>query len=230
MQNLTCTQCGTCCRKGGPLLHKTDIPLLTEGHISFSHILTLRAGELAFDPVYNKLIPLEEEALKIHGSGETKHPWHCIFHKDKNCGLHPQRPAQCAALHCTDTSALQAMYHEDRACRADIFHAQAGWQELVEAHEEQCPLHPLVSHGRILHESQDSHDQAQATQEILQCVRYDMAFRELCVEKAQLPQEILPCLLGRPVHHFIQSLGLAAQHDAQGQLVLKKLANAAYFS
>ncbi len=202
--------------------------LFTAGHLSFSHILTLRAGELTYDPVYNKLIPLEEEALKIHGRGESTHPWHCIFHQGKDCTLHPQRPAQCAALYCTDTSALQAMYHAERACRADIFYAQAGWQELVEAHEEQCPLHPLVALGRTLHMAQDIHEEI--SREILQCIRYDMAFRELCIEKAHLTAEVLPCLLGRPVYHFIQSLGLAVEHNAQGQLFLKKLANAPYFS
>ncbi len=232
MQELHCKQCGLCCQKGGPLLHQEDAPLLQQGHISFSQVLTLRAGELAFDPVYNKLIPLEEEALKIQGTQEPTHPWHCVFHKPQGCGLHPLRPAQCKALFCTDTSELESMYHMERATRADIFSLQEGWLELAEAHEEQCPLHPLVGQAERLFENKLDYaeEEQELSQQILQTVRYDLAFRELCCEKAHLSPNLLPCILGRPVHNFLQSVGFEVRQNSAGQLELKKLAKAAYFS
>ncbi len=231
MQELQCKQCGICCQKGGPLLHKEDAPLWEQGSVDFSSLLTLRAAELAFDPVYNKLIPLEEEAVKIRGTEEQNNPWHCVYHKGKDCALHPLRPAQCKALFCTDTTELAAMYHAERASRADIFSLHSGWLELAEAHEEQCPLRPLVAQAqRLYHDALHSTEEKQELeQSILHTVRYDLAFRELCTEKGGMDAELLPCILGRPVHVFLRSLGLEVrQHN--GSLALHKLASAPYFS
>ncbi len=205
------------------------------------HLVTLRAGELAFDPVYNKLIPLEEEAVKIQGTHEAAHPWHCVYHNYQNaqksqrsqgCGLHPLRPAQCKALFCADTTELALMYHEDRAQRADIFSQKQGWLELAEAHEEQCPLRPVAEHAqRLYFESHESAEEAQHLHTaLLQSLRYDLAFRELCVEKGNIDPKYLPCLLGRPLHIFLPSVGFEVQRDAQNSLFLKKRSQAPYFS
>ncbi len=235
MKTLHCKQCGTCCQKGGPLLHKTDVALLAQGHMNFSHMLTLRAAELVHDPVYNKLIPLEEEAVKICGTGEQAFPWHCIFHTKQGCGLHPLRPTQCEALFCADTTALESMYHEERLTRHDILShenisQQGGWLELAEAHEEQCPLRPLVSLAAALHDAPSASENDSLTEELLQSVRYDLSFRELCVEKAGMDKAVLSFVLGRPVYVFVQSLGFAVYTDASGDLALKKLAKAPYFT
>ncbi len=202
---------------------------MEQGLLTFAHILTLRTGELTFDPVLNRLMPLEREAIKIMGTGEQAHPWHCIFHSAAGCDLHPLRPAQCAALFCTDTQALAHMYHQDRACRADMPLLQPGWLELVEAHEEACPLHPLADAAYEIFQS-TSPIREDLSESILQCVRYDLAFRQLCTEKAHMAAQLLPCFLGRPVHAFLPSVGLEATQTQQGELVLKKLAKAAYFS
>ncbi len=230
MQELQCKQCGTCCRKGGPLLHKADVALVQQGHVALQHITTLRAGELAYDPIYQKLIPLEEEALKINGTQEQAHPWHCIYHCQEGCGLHPLRPVQCEALFCQDTSSLESMYHEERACRADILPPQEGWLSLAEAHEEQCALRPLINMGHELYFYENSVDEHAATQEILHSIRYDVAFRHLCTENGHIQAELLPCILGRPLHIFMHSLGFAVQTKTDGTLTLKKLTKAPYFT
>ncbi len=210
-----------------------DIPLVQKGHIALRHITTLRAGELAYDPVYQKLIPLEQEALKINGTKEHAHPWHCLYHSEKGCGLHPLRPAQCKALFCVDTTELQSMYHEDRAARTHILPLQQGWLELAEAHEEQCPLRPLIPLAQELYSMEEAEHKLHshsAAQELLHSLRYDLAFRELCTEKAQINVETLPCILGRPLYIFMESLGFTLQQSPKGDLQLKKLAKAPYFA
>ncbi len=264
MQN-TCHQCGTCCRKGGPLLHKADLTLIPS--IGLTRILTLRKGELVHDPVQNCLLPLQEEAIKITGTGEKAYPWHCILHKKftsmqhdnapesktfEGCGLHPLRPAQCHALFCEDTRAVTVLYTQERLTRADIlkpeifhaqgFHVKAQGDDLLalaQAHEEQCSLVSLVELARTLHNTASAASSPQsataltgpAADEILECIHYDTAFRQLCTEKGGIAAPLLPLLLGRPLPIFLQSLGLSIQKNIKnGHLALYNMGNSPYFS
>ena len=121
-----CDGCGVCCRKGGPLLHGEDAPLVTRGYVPLARLVTLRRGELVHDPVAGRVLPLEEEAIKVQGTGEPEQPWHCVFHREAGqgghggCGVYAQRPAQCRALFCKNTSALEALYAVRRLDRAAL--------------------------------------------------------------------------------------------------------------
>lgn len=203
---LGCTACGTCCRKGGPVLHRTDAALVERQILPFAALVTLRAGELTFDPVTSRLLPLEEEVLKLAGSGAEQAPWQCVFLEGESlCRIYADRPAQCRSLFCQDTSALEELYKQGRLTRADILglpHVPAGWRELALAHEEDCNLRMLVPFARQALTDSD------AAEHLLEALRFDTAFRELCLEKAHVPAEVLPCLLGRPLTEFLSSFGL----------------------
>ncbi len=199
----TCKQCGQCCRNDGPLLHEIDIELVAEGHIALRELVTLRAQELVHDAVQTSLIPLAAEVVKIAGTQEKAHPWHCVLHSAKGCSLHPLRPAQCKALFCTDTSILKDMYNTNRASRILILdtmpHAFAGQgKALIEAHEEHCALE---SCKELL-----AQNTADAKQELSEKIRFDMSFRELCVQKNVAQEHELPFLLGRPLWKVLQGL------------------------
>ncbi len=259
MQETHCKRCGKCCLKGGPLLHAEDLHLLAHGKLGYGELLTLRKGELIHDPVRDQLLPLEDEVIKIAGRNSSKHPWHCVLHTAQGCGLHPLRPAQCAALFCMDTHQLEHMYIEDRLKREDIFDAlilqedalmrlqdhvnneymsTEGWTELARAHEEECALPPLVEFAQtaFLRNEWDMElmDKAEIVQiaekKILDCVRYDLNFRDLCTQKAGISAELLPCLLGRPVHVFLRSLGIKIYEDKYGELAIHFTKKGVYFS
>ncbi len=241
MQDVHCTRCGQCCRKGGPLLHREDVYLLDEGHLNFAQLVTLRVGELIHDPIAQKLQPLEHEVIKIAGTNAPQYPWHCVLHNAEGCGLHPLRPAQCRALFCAQPEELQHMYTEGRLTRQDIFTsspATDGWLALTQAYEEECALSPLISlvetvflRSELDMEIMDNAYIVEAAEEkILQCIRYDLAFRDLCVQKAGIKPEILSCLLGRPVHIFLRSLGVTVHSDKQGELTLLAAKKGIYFS
>ncbi len=210
-----CTQCGECCRKGGPLLHIEDMPLVYEGHICLSKLVTLRKGELAHDDVTGCLTPLTQDVIKIAGTKEQDYAWHCVLHGANGCTLHPLRPAQCAALYCGDTSALEGMYKHDLATREHIFakagHAkvQYGWFELANAHAEECSFDVLAKLAADYKHNQE---------DILQMLRYDLAFRELCVQKAHVPADVLDCLLGRNLGQFLYSFGLEVRGKSLAQV------------
>ncbi len=208
-----CRQCGQCCRQGGPLLHLNDMPLVREGHICLSKLVTLRQGELAYNAIKQSLSPLKAEVIKIAGTGEQAYPWHCVFHINNVCALYPLRPAQCAALYCEDSTALMAMYEHNRANRKDILTSQGqGWLELAMAHEEECPINSLIEYAA-------NYQQAQS--EILQMINYDQAFRELCIEKAQIPSKALNVVLGRPISNLLSGFGLALQVSNHKPVILR---------
>lgn len=226
-----CDGCGQCCRKGGPLLHRQDVALVARGHIPFTALVTLRAGELARDDVAERLIPLEEEGVKLAGTGEAGAVWRCVFHNaDNSCATYHHRPAQCRALYCRDTSELASMYDTDRATRAQVLrHAPAGWWDLAEAHEEQCALRPLVPLAARIESHQGLCGEEEfAARTLLETVRFDMAFRELSMEKAAVPEAALPCVLGRPITVFLRSLGLEVVSARGGTLRIKRVSDSHY--
>ncbi len=113
-----------------------------------------------------------------------------------------------------------------------------GWLELALAHEEECSLPPLVQLAEtvFLRNELDLKmaEQAEivrlAEEKILQSVRYDLNFRELCVQRAGIASEFLPCILGRPVHVFLRSLGIKIYADKQGELTVNADKKGIYFS
>lgn len=201
-----CTACGTCCRKGGPVLHSEDAALVERQVLPLATLVTLRAGELTFDPVTSRLLPLDAEVIKVAGSGTERAPWQCVFLEgESHCRIYADRPAQCRSLFCKDTAALEELYKQGRLSRADILglpHVPTGWLDLARAHEEDCNLIALVP---VVHQALTD---SAAAEHLLEALRFDTAFRELCLEKAQVPAEVLPCLLGRPLADFLSSFGL----------------------
>lgn len=224
-----CSSCGTCCRKGGPVLHLQDSALVGQ-HVPYTMLITLRAGELTYDPVTSHLVPLETEVIKVAGIGHClvesanhgasqasplggSSPWTCAFLEgEAHCRIYAHRPAQCRALFCKDTKALEALYAEGRLTRKDILAtAPAGWLDLAMAHEQDCSLAALIPLAR------QALTDPQADASLLEALRFDAAFRELCVEKAAMPAAVLNCVLGRPLADFLASFGLGVVGSGEGQ-------------
>ena len=158
-----CRRCGTCCLQGGPTLMERDVALLTGGVLALEAVVSLRAGEWARDDVRQLLAPLENERIKVAGLGGSAHPWRCRYYADgAGCTVYGQRPAQCAALYCTDTGPLERLLAaEAPLSRAVALQALAavpvlpGFPDLrastrailadmAAVHEEQSPVRPVL--------------------------------------------------------------------------------------
>lgn len=201
----SCSRCGTCCVKGGAVLHKQDLELVKNGILPLSKLITLRQGELAYNPVSGTgLTPLETEVIKVAGKDVYEGKWSCIFLDGENtCTIYENRPLQCKSFFCKDTSALEKIYEQGHLTREDILvDAPAGWLELAKIHEEECALKVLLP------SAENALDDIEAVNVLQEAVNYDMVFRALCCEKASVPQDMLNCLLGRPVTVFLASFGL----------------------
>lgn len=198
MQNSTanklrCKRCGACCRNGGPALHTNDLPLIQDGTIQLSDIVTLRPGERVFDQPAQNILPLEEEILKIKGRDNT---WTCRFYSPdgQNCGIYETRPEECEVLFCLDTEPLAAIYNKNRLTRFDLLPEDHPLMELVAEHDNRCAPKQMEALAKKAREGD-----AEAGRELREMVLYDMEMRRLLTEKGGPAAELADFLFGRPL-------------------------------
>ena len=122
----TCRRCGACCRQGGPALHGPDLELIRSGRLQFDDLITVRRGELAFQPLGTCPEPVHHEFLKLTGQGGT---WCCAFYDDttKGCRRYLDRPMACGILDCIDTGPLLDLAGQDLLTRFDCLSTNDHW-------------------------------------------------------------------------------------------------------
>lgn len=221
-----CRQCGTCCRKGGPALHRQDAPLLTSGVLQLQDLCTLRSGELVRDASNDAVVPLPEEIVKIAAPfGSRPDDWTCRFlTEDSRCFIHETAPAECRALFCDDPKALIEMHGQDRLDRRSILEllkAPAWLADSVEAHESRCNYAALIELASHL-EKQEA-----ARRALVEVVEYDRAFRDIMMEKGRVRPEMLDFLFGRPLMNTVIMFGIDARANADGSITLVQTTRAA---
>jgi Fe-S-cluster containining protein len=197
----SCKRCGTCCRKGGPSLHAQDHALMEKGLLTHSDLVTLRKGELAFDPIQDQVLPLGNELIKIKGQGKS---WVCRFlEPTHSCRIYDCRPVECQALLCWNTEQLEAVYNKDRLTRADLFTPESGLPAIIEEHEAKCP------YSKVLELAEQSvAGKGNAVKELAALAEYDRSLRALLVQKAGAMVSELDLILGRDVLATLPALGL----------------------
>jgi Fe-S-cluster containining protein len=192
----TCQRCGTCCRKGGPGLHREDGRLVTDGLIPTEALYTIRTGEPIQDNVAGRPAYAEADIIKVKGSADG---WCCRFLEDptNRCTIYDHRPLECRALQCWDTRSIEALYNRDRLTRQDLLAGVEGLWDLVVDHDRRC-AYPRIRDlaGRL---SGDPSEKAAALSAITEMVKYDESLRALLVENGHTPATMLDFLLGRPL-------------------------------
>lgn len=205
-----CTRCGTCCAKGGPALHKSDLELYKKGVFQRKDLMTFRRGELVRNNVTGQLEPLQQELVKITRRNEST--WTCCFFNvvDRLCFIYNDRPEECKALDCWNPDALQDMYEENRITRFDVLGDNNGYAELVRMHEEKCGYEYL---GTVFERMKED---PSAKEEFLESVRFDMAFRKVVQEKAGVPSADMEFLFGRNLGETVHMFGLRIVETEHG--------------
>jgi Fe-S-cluster containining protein len=213
--DLECQRCGTCCRAGGPALHREDRAIVKSGKIPLKDLYTIRQGELARDNVKGCLQPVSSELIKIKGKGRT---WVCIYYDEssKDCGIYQDRPVECRELNCRDTFAIEAIYETERLARRDLIEGVPQVWDLVTEHEKRCACHILADFaGRAV----DEKNQA-AVEGIKKMVSYDIQLRAVILEKGGLDPALFDFLFGRPLAEILPGFGLQSQQKG-GKLVIR---------
>lgn len=211
----TCTQCGTCCEKGGPALHHEDWPLVEKGVIPLSHLYTLRAGELARDNVREILLPVPTDVIKIKKKNNSSA---CIYLYDeqKNCTIYNHRPAECSALQCWDTRAIEVLYAKDRLDRKAVLKSKPEFWDLVQDHQERC------DYGRLkqLIDQLDTTHHEEVLKTLSEVILYDRNIRALLVEKTNTDPDICDFLFGRPLTTTLTGYGIKFKEAESGKLII----------
>ena len=197
-----CERCGLCCRQGGPALHNQDLPLIQDGTIQLSDIVTLRPGERVFDQPAQQLLVLDSEILKIKGRDNT---WTCLFFSPEGnaCGIYETRPVECDVLFCRDTAPLAAMYEKDRLTRADVLPAGHPLLDLIAEHGERCAP-SLVEETAKAARSGDR----DAGETLREMVLYDREMRRLVAEKSGMDPGVNEFLFGRPLKVLLKAMNI----------------------
>jgi Fe-S-cluster containining protein len=200
-----CTRCGTCCTKGGPGLHTTDIPLVLGKKIGPQNLYTIRIGELVKDNINGGLIHTDTEIIKIRSVPGSSA---CLFFRnaEHSCGIYDNRPSQCRALHCRDTREIVDLHAENRMSRQDLFGGITWLWDIIEAHESRCRYREI---NRLI-DQRRSGDEA-ASRRIAEVISIDQAMRETASRYAAI-EEMLDLVFGMPVKAVIeQRYGIRAE-------------------
>jgi len=208
-----CRRCGECCRKGGPALHAQDKALFEGGDaLDLSLVVTLRAGEPAFDQVLGRVIPLTSEILKLKGTGGS---WTCsLYDASANaCGLYASRPAECRALFCQDTSELAAMYDKDRLARRDLLPKGHGVLAVMDEHEA-LVLPARIAELAVLLRARGQ-EALDAERELSRMALADRAFRKSLTERAGIAPEYHDFFFGRGIDALFAAVGLCLRADVR---------------
>ncbi len=197
-----CRRCGDCCRNGGPALHDEDLPLIQDGTIQLTDIITLRPGERAYDQPARNILPLDSEILKIKGRDGK---WTCSFFspEGRTCGIYKTRPVECQVLFCRDIAPLARMYTKGRLTRADLLPEGHPLLDLMIYHDKTC----RPSHMREAEMAARQGD-TEAGAALKKMVVFDMEVRRLVTEKSDMAPEMNDFLFGRPLRVLLRFMNI----------------------
>ena len=199
-----CMRCGTCCLKGGPVLHREDKKILRAGYVGYQYLVTIRKGELAFNPLSGKLEPVHRELIKVAGKSKD---WSCCFYDEKeaSCMIYEHRFLECRLLKCWDTAELISIIGKNTIIRTEIINRDDPMLWVIETHERECPFHEVEN--SILALSKGT-DKSKALAKLTELVRKDLAIRSYALSELGLKPEFEFFIFGRPLSKLLSDRGI----------------------
>jgi hypothetical protein len=197
-------RCGTCCLKGGPALHHEDKKILLAGYAGHQHLVTIRKGEMAFNPLRNILEPVKKELIKVKGKGDD---WACYFYDEKeaSCNIYENRFLECCLLKCWDTSEIISLIGKNTITRADIINPGDPIMKVIEEHEQECPFNEINALVSGLYSGKEK---SIILSQLSEFVRKDFAIRSYAVAELGLMEEFEMFIFGRPLYKGLNDRGL----------------------
>jgi Fe-S-cluster containining protein len=210
-----CRRCGTCCLNGGPALHTGDLDLVRGGQLPMDRLITIRRGELADHPLTGRVQAVENELVKICGTGRE---WRCFFFStSRGCMIYASRPIACRLLKCWDPAEISALVGRDTLTRLDILEPGDPLRLLIEEHEHLCPcpnmesIRDAVVEGRF-----------EGLEDLQRRVDADLSFRDRVVKDHDISLALELFLFGRPIFQLLQAVGIGMREKA-GRIRLSPL-------
>jgi len=208
----SCDRCGSCCLRGGPALHGSDLHLVQDGHLALGDLITIRKGELAYEPMAERPTTVQAEFLKIGGRPGS---WACRFYDEpgRACTIYGHRPLACGLFDCTAPEAILQIVGKDLLTRFDCVEKDAPLAAAARQHERDCPCPDMASvAARFQHPGQRS----EVLAGLVPLVNKDIAFRGRATQQFQLSIGEELFWFGRPLFQLLQGLGIQVRETATG--------------
>ncbi|MEZ0328782.1 MAG: YkgJ family cysteine cluster protein [Dissulfuribacterales bacterium] len=196
MAKSACKRCGACCIKGGPVLHKADISLLSSSLLTPNVLVTIRKGEPVYHPTEDRLVELPLDIIKIKSKPAENT---CMFFDAQAmcCSIYDERPLECRAFRCWDTEEAEGLFLTDVLARENIFPVGSAFLEVINAYDQRFPPKEIFS---MIFEARDLLDSAQEILSELQDVaEKDAMFRRRVRATFKIEEDALDFFLGRSV-------------------------------
>ncbi|PHR30631.1 MAG: hypothetical protein COA36_01080 [Desulfotalea sp.] len=209
----SCIQCGKCCEQGGPALHTQDLELVRNKQIPTSSLITLRKGELAHNPVTDRIQGIKVELVKVNGTGRR---WNCVYYDSEvGCTIYDYRPYACQTLKCWDTVEILDLVEKDTLDRKVILGEDHSMLPIIAEHERICPCEGLEY-------LQNNYEKLSSSKknEVEKMVRKDLRFRARIIKDFDLKLSEELFYFGRPLFQLLQPLGVRVS-EVQGEIYLK---------
>jgi len=205
-----CRQCGTCCRKGGPALHRQDLELVRQGYIGYQQLTTIRKGEPVYSPASGLLEAAERELVKIMGRGRD---WTCSFFVSETsaCGIYAHRPLECRLLKCWDTADLLEVVGRETIQRRDLLNPGDPVLALMDLHESQCPAEAVAA---AVAQWQRAQKDPACRAALSDLVRRDLTVRHQALARQGLPPAVEFFVFGRPLFKQLGGFGITVRETA----------------
>ena len=210
-----CLQCGTCCRKGGPALHRQDLAIVRGGHIGYSQLVAIRKGEFVVFPLSGRPEPAGQEMVKLAGRGRD---WECcLFDPEKsNCTIYEHRPLECRLLKCWDTQELVDVIGRDVVGRRDLLNPDDPIVPFIERHDLECPAEEIAELVAALGRGSEEN---KALARLTDLVRRDLAIRSQAEREFGLSVALELFVFGRPLFSQLAFWGITLREEG-GELYL----------
>jgi hypothetical protein len=199
-------------------LHQEDKKILLSGHAGHQHLVTIRAGEMAYNPWKDCLEPVRKELIKVAGTGDG---WSCIFYNEKEscCSLYEQRFLECRLLKCWDPSALVSVIYKDTIRRSDIINADDPIMEVIGLHEKECPHNKI---NALVSALSDGNNKKGIFAELSGFIQADSSLRIHAFSELGLGQEFELFIFGRPLYRILADRGLSL-HESDSERIPRSL-------
>ncbi len=219
-KKVRCERCGKCCLQGGPALHVQDMHLLDEKILTFDDLVTVRKGELAFQPMEQEPEVVEQEFLKIQGLPGS---WICKFYDGDNstCTIYKDRLVSCRVLECSAPEALLTMKGKNLLTRAQCISKDDPLLPLVREHDERCPCPGFNDLQKTIDEKGSPTDEMM--KELQEVVNIDLAYRTMAAGKYGLSVARELFYFGRPLFQLLAPMGIVSVQQHKGlELIFRK--------
>lgn len=205
----SCKRCGTCCKRGGPVLHYEDMKILRHHHAQYAHLVTIRRGELTYNPVSDRIEQAWKEMVKVAGSGDT---WSCCFYREEDaaCLIYGHRFLECRLLKCWEPAEIMSIIGRNTIRRSDVINKNDPVMHIIEQHEEECSLLDLK---KLIDEVSVGKESEQALRTLSVIVQKDTAIRKYALSDLGIKPEYELFIFGRPVKMILRDAGFVVKTE-----------------